>query len=148
MVIEFQKRGLPHAHMLLLLADANKLRSIEDVNSLICAEIPDRQKDPELFEVIQQCMVRGPCGTINPNSPCMKDQQCTKEFQNETNLNVNGYPIYRRRDNNVTMTVGSFQVDNRWIVPYSRFLSKKYKAHINMEHCVSIKSVKYLYKHV
>lgn len=151
-VIEFQKRGLPHAHMLLILSNEDKLRSVEDVDSLICAEIPDKETDPQLFEVIQECMVHGPCGTINPNSPCMQEQKCIKnypkDFQEETNLNVNGYPMYRRRDNGATMTVRSFTIDNRWIVPYCRFLSRKYRSHINLEHCSSIKSVKYLYKYV
>jgi len=33
-------------------------------------------------------------------------------------------------------------------VPYNPWLSKKYQAHINVEACMSIKSVKYLYKYV
>jgi len=39
-------------------------------------------------------------------------------------------------------------VDNRWIVPYNPWLLLKYGAHINLEACMSIKSVKYLYKYV
>lgn len=46
------------------------------------------------------------------------------------------------------MTVQSYTIDNRWIVPYCSFLSRKYCCHINLEHCASIKSVKYLYKYV
>ena len=37
---------------------------------------------------------------------------------------------------------------HRWIVPYNPWLSKKYKAHINLEACISIKSVKYIFKYV
>ncbi|XP_065671756.1 uncharacterized protein LOC136089633 [Hydra vulgaris] len=40
-VIEFQKRGLPHAHILLHLANDDKLETAQDINNLICAEIPD-----------------------------------------------------------------------------------------------------------
>ena len=36
-VVEFQKRGLPHAHML---AEQEKLRTTEDYDSIIAAEIP------------------------------------------------------------------------------------------------------------
>ena len=39
-------------------------------------------------------------------------------------------------------------LDNRWIVPYNPYLSKKYNAHINVEIYSSIKSCKYLYKYV
>ena len=38
--------------------------------------------------------------------------------------------------------------DNRWIVPYNPYLSLKFDAHINLESCSSVKSVKYLYKYV
>ena len=39
-------------------------------------------------------------------------------------------------------------VDNTWIVPYSPRLLKKYKCHICVEVCTSVKGVKYLYKYV
>lgn len=37
---------------------------------------------------------------------------------------------------------------NRWVVPYNPHFSKKCNAHMNIEVCSSIKSVKYLFKHV
>ncbi len=40
-VIEFQKRGLPHAHILLILDEASKLRIVEDFNSMVSVEISD-----------------------------------------------------------------------------------------------------------
>ena len=39
-------------------------------------------------------------------------------------------------------------MDNRWVVPYNPYLTLKYNCHINVEHCASIKSVKYIYKYV
>lgn len=39
-VIEFQKRGLPHAHMLLCLDDADKIRTPDDIDRVVWAEIP------------------------------------------------------------------------------------------------------------
>ena len=39
-------------------------------------------------------------------------------------------------------------VDNRWVVPYSPYLLLKYKCHINVEACLSVRGVKYLYKYV
>jgi hypothetical protein len=46
-VIEFQKKGLPHAHILLLLDETSKLRTAEDFNSMVLAEIPDSICHPE-----------------------------------------------------------------------------------------------------
>ncbi len=39
-------------------------------------------------------------------------------------------------------------VDNRWIVPYNLHPITKYHAHINVEICSSISTIKYLYKYV
>jgi hypothetical protein len=40
-VIEFQKRGLPHAHILLILDAPSKLRTIDTINTIVSAEIPN-----------------------------------------------------------------------------------------------------------
>ncbi|XP_065682304.1 uncharacterized protein LOC136095523 [Hydra vulgaris] len=61
-VIEFQKRGLPHVHILLHFVNNDRLETAEDIDSLISAEIPDQTVDPELFEIVKTCMIHGPCG--------------------------------------------------------------------------------------
>ncbi|GBN38210.1 hypothetical protein AVEN_100295-1, partial [Araneus ventricosus] len=150
-VIEFQKRGLPHAHILLTLDSESKIRTKDDIDKFVSAELPDPCTDLRLFQIVTKCMVHGPCGTININSPCMRDGQCCKsfpkQFKDDTEENVNGYPIYRRR---VTepVQVGKYSIDNRWGVPYNPWLLKKFNAYINVEVCASVKSVKYLYKYV
>ena len=40
------------------------------------------------------------------------------------------------------------EVDNRWVVPYCPLLSRCFNAHINVESCHSIKSIKYICKYV
>lgn len=151
-VIEFQKRGLPHAHILLILREADKVRDPAHVDSIVCAEIPDPEQDPELHAIITQSMIHGPCGQMNLQSPCMDGDKCSKkipkDFVDETILNVNGYPLYRRRNNGRTILKNNFFLDNRWVVPYNKWLSKKYAAHVNVEICSTVSSVKYLYKYV
>ncbi|GBM88112.1 hypothetical protein AVEN_87489-1 [Araneus ventricosus] len=150
-VIEFQKRDLPHAHILLTLDSESKIRTKDDIDKFVSAELPDPCTDLRLLQIVTKCMVHGPCGTININSPCMRDGQCCKsfpkQFKDDTEENVNGYPIYRRRATE-PVEVGKYSIDNRWVVPYNPWLLKKFNAHINVEVCASVKSVKYLYIYV
>ncbi|XP_061398409.1 uncharacterized protein LOC133334127 [Musca vetustissima] len=154
--VEWQKRGLPHAHILIWLVEKITPNLID---SVISAEIPDPNNDPQLHDIVIKNMVHGPCGTINPNSPCMVDGKCTKKYPRqllkETISGIDGYPLYRRRsveDGGKTTTVKArnidVDIDNRWIVPYCPLLSKTFKAHINVEYCSSVKSIKYVCKYV
>ncbi|GFT98707.1 ATP-dependent DNA helicase [Trichonephila clavipes] len=76
--VEWQKRGLPHVHILLWLKD--KIRP-EYIDKVICAELPDSKLDPALYEIIRTTMIHGPCGHINKSSPCMLNGNCTKNIQ-------------------------------------------------------------------
>jgi len=99
-VIEFQKRGLPHSHILLMLDRNYTLRTPSDIDSCISAQWPDPELQPLLFDTIKSCMVHGPCGNANPNSPCMKNGTCSKlypkPFQPVTSVAEDGYPLYMR----------------------------------------------------
>ncbi|CAI6365825.1 unnamed protein product [Macrosiphum euphorbiae] len=96
--IEWQKRGLPHVHILIWLE--NKIRP-DDIDSLICAEIPDPIQVPILHEIVRKNMIHGPCGTFNGNSKCMSNGKCKKKFPKHftttTISGEDGYPNYRRR---------------------------------------------------
>ncbi|UYV63474.1 hypothetical protein LAZ67_2004170 [Cordylochernes scorpioides] len=155
--VEWQKRGLPHAHIIVWLA--NKLRPTQ-IDSVICAEFPDPIQDPLLYNIVVKNMIHGPCGEYNPVSPFMKNSSCSKKYPKqfllETQTNENGYPLYRRR----APEAGGFTakvkirgreevtIDNRWVVPYSPLLSKMFCAHINVENCSSVKATKYICKYV
>jgi PIF1-like helicase/Helitron helicase-like domain at N-terminus len=154
--IEWQKRGLPHIHLLLWLKE--KLHSTQ-VDSIISAELPDPKKDPVLFKIIESNMIHGPCGSLNRESPCMSDGHCTKRYPRqlllETQTGEDGYPLYRRRkpeDGGFTCTkiVGRNEVvlDNSWVVPYCPLLSRIFDGHINVEYCNSVKSIKYICKYI
>ncbi|XP_073314705.1 uncharacterized protein [Primulina huaijiensis] len=71
-VIEFQKRGLPHAHFLLIFNQASKLFCPEAFDRVVSAELPDPQTQPYLLSLVVKHMIHGPCGFLNPSCPCME----------------------------------------------------------------------------
>lgn len=75
--IEWQKRGLPHAHILIWLEE--KIRP-NHINSVVSAEIPDPKIDLILYDIVCKHMIHGPCGSINNKSPCMKKGFCTRKY--------------------------------------------------------------------
>lgn len=48
-----------------------KVQTPDDVDSLIGAQIPDKETEPLLYELVALYMTHGPCGPENPHSPCM-----------------------------------------------------------------------------
>jgi Helitron helicase-like domain at N-terminus len=155
-VIEFQKRGLPHAHILLILHPQDRLHTSDEIDSVISAEIPDPAEDPELHELVVRHMIHQPCGAHGRSRVCMtKDgadgskickASFPKAFRNDTLFLENrGYPKYRRREGYV---LPGSNINNAWVVPYNPWLLRKYQAHINVEVCASIEAVKYLLSYV
>ncbi|GBO99143.1 hypothetical protein EVAR_461_1 [Eumeta japonica] len=154
--IEWQKRGLPHVHLLLWLMEKLRPNQIDEV---ISAEIPNPETDRKLYDTVTKNMIHGPCGALNSSSPCMKEGKCTKKYPRallkDTQTNDKGYPLYRRRapeDGGRTIiqkTRGhEVLVDNRWIVPYSPLLSKIFNCHINVEFCNTVQAIKYICKYI
>ena len=151
-MIEFLKRGLPHAHFLLILAKDSKLTSSDKYDSLVSAELPDAKKNPHFTSMVLKHMIHGLCGSLNPTNVCMKNGQCKnhypKLFTNITTVGEKSYPIYRRRDDGKKAHVRNKLIDNQWVIPYNPYLLAKYDCHINVEICSTIKAVKYLYKYI
>jgi hypothetical protein len=59
--IEFQKRGLPHAHIIIWLKKERPWDAAM-VDTFISAQLPDPATDPIGYEVVSNFMVHGPCG--------------------------------------------------------------------------------------
>ncbi|XP_028787683.1 uncharacterized protein LOC114743628, partial [Neltuma alba] len=56
--IEFQKRGLPHAHILLFLNQRDQPKYSEDVDKVISAEIPNLDEEPQLYDLVKRSLGR------------------------------------------------------------------------------------------
>ncbi|GKB81330.1 ATP-dependent DNA helicase PIF1 [Tanacetum coccineum] len=151
-VIEFQKRGLPYAHILLWLEERWKCRNPAEIDDIISVELPSPIEDPEGYKVVTEYMLHGPCGADAKYAPYITDGKCSKHFPKsflaESVIDEDGYALYRRRNNKVTAKKGKFVYDNKHVVPYNRYLLIKYQAHINVEWCNMSKAIKYLIKYL
>ena len=78
--IQFQKRGLPHIHLLIWLEKEYKIRTPAEVDSLISAEFSDPVTHPHLYKLVCDNMTHDPCGPLNPNAPCMIHGKCSKHY--------------------------------------------------------------------
>jgi Helitron helicase-like domain at N-terminus len=151
--IEFQKRGLPHAHIIVFLKPHAKLGTPEQIDSLMSSEFP--VDHPELLELVKKFMIHGPCGEQNKKAPYMENETCTKgfskPFSDYTSITEDSYARTRCLNTGQTFRTGpgnKYQVDNRWVVCHSKYLIWKYRCHINVESIASIKAFKYIYKYV
>ena len=134
-VIEFQKRGLPHCHILITLSSQSKINTVEKIDECISAEIPDPEINSILHEIVMKNMIHGPCGDW-----CMVGGKCSKKFpknfQEETSIDEHSFPTYRRRDTGKKfMRPHNYEVDNRFVVPYCPVLSTMLNCHLNVEVC-------------
>lgn len=150
--VEWQTRGLPHLHLLLWLT--NKIRP-DQIDSVITAEIPNKEEDNELYDIVVKHMVHGPCRAFNHNSLCMIEgkysKKFPKQFQSNTSSGGDGYPKYRKlspEKGGKNYTIRNHEIDKRWIVPYNKLLLKVFDGHINIELCSSVKSIKYVTKYI
>ena len=104
-------------------------------------------------------MKNGKCGAKMP-----------RDIREDTDASVDAYAAYRRReyliDKENTMptkekfvsrwTKGGkrakngqmFEFDASWLPGYNPALLMKYRLHINVEYCGSIKAINYLYKYI
>ncbi|GKB77664.1 hypothetical protein Tco_0944559, partial [Tanacetum coccineum] len=130
-IIEFQKRGLPQCYILLWLEVEDKITTPSQVDQYISAKIPDKEEDPELYQIVTDHMMHGPCGPKNLSCLCMVGFKCTKKFPKQFNestfIDESGYVIYRRRNNGNTIKKSRSDLHNGYVVPYNpsllRYLS-------------------------
>jgi len=171
--IEFQKRGFPHAHILIWL-DEDTHPNSNLIDKIICAEIPSKYitipgdeknekrevkvKNP-LHTRVTSTNLHGPCGDHDPTRSCMRGGVCKnnypKEYAAMTEMNEDGYPRYQRRSPEEEGNVFTAYRKNKEhtytnadVVPYSKYLTLRFNCHINVEWCNSISAIKYLFGYI
>ena len=154
-VVDSQKRGLQHAHILIFLKKKITTAVVDTqdvVDDFVCAEVPT--DNPQFQNIVLDQIMHGPCGAVDPNAWCMRATGCCwkdfpKAFAATTEWHEDdAHPTYRRR----APDAGAYSavdarggiIDNRWVVPYSPYLTLKYGAHINIEVCSSTRAFKYI----
>ncbi|KAE8229400.1 hypothetical protein CF326_g5630 [Tilletia indica] len=143
-VIEFQKRGLPHAHIVFNSKDELPIASIDAV---VSAEVPPPTQ-PRLRELILRYMVHprthifNADGSPNTRSRCQRDGQCVYGFPQpitaETHLDPHTHRIvYRRRTEEDTM-----------IAQYSPLLLLLWNGHCHIDIAMSPHTFIYMFKYI
>jgi hypothetical protein len=139
-------------HLLIWFDDASKIRTPSEVDSLVSAQLPDKETHPRLYELVTSKMLHGPCGPGFPNAPCMVDGKCSKNFPKEfcehTSVGEDGYPKYARPDNGRVYVTKDFTYDNRWVVPHCPLILLLLMCHINVELTFNIRAIKYIHKYI
>ena len=101
---------------------------MDDYDLIVSAEISDPDTHPQLHAIVTKFMMHGPSSTANPKAHCMVDGHCSKRFLKDyvkdTNAGSDGYPHYRR-DTGKCVNKSGVLLDNKYIVPYNQYLSKR-----------------------
>uniref|UniRef100_A0A914Y1R1 Helitron helicase-like domain-containing protein n=1 Tax=Panagrolaimus superbus TaxID=310955 RepID=A0A914Y1R1_9BILA len=148
-VVEFQKRGLPHCHCAFTLKE--KWDTPEKVDAYVRGYLPPKNQeeadasgevyDKEDYENTIKFMIHTPCGIHNPDAPCMVNGKCKRrfprEYREDTEMDVNGFTLPKCPENERSFTMKvkgkEVTVDNRWVVPHNPHLLKYMKSHLNVE---------------
>ena len=135
----------------------------DQVDNIVSAELPpspfeeritegEKARRKPLWDIVLTNMIHGPCGTINPQCPCMDNGTCTKNFskgfRSRTTVDPQtSHPMYQRCSPNEgggsTVKDGK-TIDNSQVVPFNAYF--RYNCHINVEVCIDAFASKYLYK--
>jgi hypothetical protein len=147
--IEWQARGMPHAHILIILK--TKILSPRHIDEVVWAEIPCPRTYPNLHAIVGQCMIHDPCDD-RPEAGCRIKGKGTcfrkfpKTLQGSTTLTGQGWPQYRRRNLHVIYRHDKVITDE-WVVPYNPMLLEMFNCHVNVEIAAHKRCFKYIYKY-
>ncbi|XP_044005456.1 uncharacterized protein LOC122850362 [Aphidius gifuensis] len=92
-----------------------RITTTVSVDKFIVAEIPNSSDDQILYKIVMKNMIHGPCGDWCKNEDGICTKHFPKKFQNETLIDENGYPTYKRRNTGVYKRINEEAVDNRYV---------------------------------
>jgi hypothetical protein len=163
-VTEFQKRGLPHIHMIVTLMD--KVREVMclyfghislikfqivnpcDVDSYMTCEVPDKTEHPELFRLATKLMVHQKC-----NYRCVRRGKCSKgypfPFLEQTILDDgHGFIQPRRPRGGARFKLNRIDYDVRDMVPTNWPLLRALGVHVCVQGFKDYRQLSYLLKYL
>ena len=70
--IEYQKRGLVHAHILLILAEQDKPQTAAQVDNIVSAKLPDATLYPAARAIVERQMIHDACA-YNSQARCIQN---------------------------------------------------------------------------
>ena len=140
--VEFQKRGLPHAHILIKY-DRDCI-SPDDIDSVVSAEMPS---DPDDRALVQQFMTHNhPAPDSPPSKYCQRtlpdgSRDCRFHYPfslcQKTTIDDEGRVRYRRR-----------HAGDEMVVPHCLALLRKFRCHINFEIAGTSHLFQYIFKYI
>ena len=146
--VEFQKKGLPHGHIVTTADPMDRPRNADDIDRVVSAELPDPMTDPHGHASVASFMLHGPCkeGVCLINGVC-KDA-FPQEFRETTAWEGDSFIRHRRRNNGRTCInhLNGFVFDNRRVISCNRCLLLRYNCHICVLVCTAkIASIRCLF---
>jgi hypothetical protein len=141
--IEYQHRGLPHAHIVAKLENADfeyQDQEIAFIDDHFNAQLVDQDEDPDGYDLIRRFMVHHHSAGVNGcrnkdgfgcNRGFLKTKICV------TSLDEKGYPTYaRRKDEDLQIVVHNVEILKDW------------KGHACCEYSGGTYTILYLYKYI
>jgi hypothetical protein len=148
--IEWQARGMPHAHMLFILK--TKMTTARHIDEVVWAEVPCPVQFPKLYEIVSRCHIHDPCED-RPEAACRVKSgngTCFRRFpkalNSVTTIIGDGYPQYRRRGR-FSINRNGEAISDQWVVPYNPMLLEMFNCHVNCEIAANKRCFKYVYKY-
>ena len=141
-------------HAILTLNTAAKIRTAEEVDRCISAQLPDEETEKELFELVTKHHIHGPNCRTNPHAMC-KDPKglCRwnypKAYNPTTRITEEGRVYCARPDNGRSTPVmvrnALVPATNKDVAPYCPRLLLKFRCHVYVDLVQDHMAVKYLY---
>ena len=153
-VIEFQERGLPHAHIigkLTHMPDKNDIVGIQKFidENITAMRYPILDTDSETekqYKTLVNGVMLHKCYPSKQGG-CLHNGRCKRNYNGkeilETTLTNEGFPVYKRM-----FTSDNKDIKDLYVVPHNKDIVKDIRSHTNVECTGGVFTVKYIYKYL